>query len=116
MRIDEIKEAVGAVLSHHAEVELAVLFGSRARNAARSGSDVDLAVVGGPIDALGLSAGLSDAAGAPVRVFVGAFKRCRVAGKQRAGRAARATKAIESADGGNRTNIPKRSNLTELSS
>lgn len=68
MTIDEIRKRLGAVLSHHAEVELAVLFGSRARNAARSRSDVDLAVVGGSIDALGLAAELSDAAGAPVDI------------------------------------------------
>jgi predicted nucleotidyltransferase len=36
------------VLRHHAELELAILFGSLARAAARPHSDVDLAVSAGP--------------------------------------------------------------------
>jgi uncharacterized protein len=64
----EIKMRLGAVLARHNEVDLALLFGSRARGEARPGSDVDVAVVGRGIDTLGLAAELNDAACAPVDV------------------------------------------------
>lgn len=59
---------LGAVLARHDEVDLALLFGSRARGAARPESDVDVAVIGRGIDALSLAAELNSSAGAPVDV------------------------------------------------
>ena len=49
-------------------VELALLFGSEARGAAREGSDVDVAVSGNDVDRLTLAARLSSACGREVDV------------------------------------------------
>jgi predicted nucleotidyltransferase len=65
---DQIRTQLAAVLAGHAEIELAMLFGSRARGDARPGSDVDIAVVGRAIDTLGLADELGRALGAPVDV------------------------------------------------
>jgi predicted nucleotidyltransferase len=50
-------------------VELALLFGSRARGRDSEGSDVDVAVEGRSLDRLGLARDLSSAAGAEVEVI-----------------------------------------------
>ena len=58
------------VLQHHAELELAILFGSLARQAARGNSDIDLAVsAGSPLSAkarIALIEELASATGRPV--------------------------------------------------
>jgi predicted nucleotidyltransferase len=54
------------VLSHEPSLELALLFGSRARGSAGPGSDFDVAVVGRGLDLTGLAAKLSLALGAEV--------------------------------------------------
>lgn len=43
-------ERIQEVLTHHPEVERAVLFGSRAKGTARPGSDIDLALYGEGLD------------------------------------------------------------------
>lgn len=58
---------VAAALVAHPEIELAVLFGSRARDKARANSDVDLAVRGAA-DRLHLAAELSLSLGTEVDV------------------------------------------------
>jgi len=59
---------VREVLASRPEVRLALLFGSRARGAARSGSDLDLAVSAAPLDRLGLIRDLSARCGVEVDV------------------------------------------------
>lgn len=53
--------ALQGVLSRHPEVRLALLFGSQATQTSTAQSDVDLAVLGSPIDPLLLTAELSQA-------------------------------------------------------
>ncbi len=43
-------DRICAVLSHHPEVEEAILYGSRVKNCFKNGSDVDLALKGGSLD------------------------------------------------------------------
>jgi predicted nucleotidyltransferase len=61
---------IRSVLQQHAELELAILFGSLARNAARQHSDVDLAIsAGSPLPAearIALIEELASATGRPV--------------------------------------------------
>lgn len=61
-------EVLRAVLASHAEVSLAILFGSRARGVARADSDVDVAVAG-DVDRLALAAELTRASGLEVAVI-----------------------------------------------
>jgi predicted nucleotidyltransferase len=44
--LPKTREAIRGVLSHHPEIEKAVLFGSRAKGTHKPGSDVDLALFG----------------------------------------------------------------------
>ena len=62
--IDALKQA----LRGRRDVQVALLFGSRARGRARAGSDVDVAVEGRGLDLLALGADLSDAARGEVHV------------------------------------------------
>lgn len=55
-------------LSGHPEIELALLFGSQARDRARPDSDVDVAISAQPFDRLGLIHDLSAATGRTVDV------------------------------------------------
>ncbi len=43
-------EKIHGVLSRHAEVELAILYGSRAKGNYKPGSDIDLTLTGGRLD------------------------------------------------------------------
>jgi uncharacterized protein len=65
---DLLRTGLAAALERHGEVELAILFGSRARGDSGPGSDVDLAVVGRGIDCVGLAIELTDAIDLPVDV------------------------------------------------
>lgn len=65
---DELTAALRGVLVERPEVELALLFGSRARGLARAASDVDVAVEGENVDRLALARDLSAAAGLEVEV------------------------------------------------
>lgn len=65
---DLLRSRLAAVLQRHGEVELALLFGSRARGDAGPASDVDIAVVGNAVDIIGLSVELTDAIALPVDV------------------------------------------------
>lgn len=60
--VDRLREA----LSRRSDVQLAVLFGSRARGKARPDSDADLAVRGDNLDRLALARDLSLASGVEV--------------------------------------------------
>ncbi len=66
VRRDAVVRALRAALVGRADVELALLFGSVARDAARDGSDVDVAVRAPGVDLSQLSAQLSAAVGAEV--------------------------------------------------
>ena len=68
-RPSEILAALRTALAAHAGVQLALLFGSRARGAAGPDSDVDVAVLGRAVDRLGLAASLSRAVGHEVDVI-----------------------------------------------
>ncbi|HEY0479637.1 MAG TPA: nucleotidyltransferase domain-containing protein [Kofleriaceae bacterium] len=68
MDVDLLRTRLAGALEAHGEVELALLFGSRARGEAGPGSDIDVAVVGRAIDSIGLAIRLSDATGLPVDV------------------------------------------------
>lgn len=68
MDLGLLRSRLAAVLAPHDEVELALLFGSRARGEARPGSDVDVAVIGRAIDPIGLAIELGDAVGLSVDV------------------------------------------------
>lgn len=68
MNIDRLRSQLEQALQAHDEVELALLFGSRARGDAAPGSDVDVAVVGRAVDTVGLAIELSDALGLQVDV------------------------------------------------
>jgi hypothetical protein len=65
----EILAALRTALEAHAGVQLALLFGSRARGAAGPDSDVDVAVLGRGVDRLALAASLSRAVGYEVDVI-----------------------------------------------
>lgn len=68
MKTDQLAAALRPVLAASPEVELALLFGSRARGQERSDSDVDVAVEGEGVDRLALARDLSRAAGLEVEV------------------------------------------------
>jgi predicted nucleotidyltransferase len=59
--LQSVIEALHAVLEQRDDVELAILFGSRARGVAREGSDLDLALLAPGADLLTLGAELSRA-------------------------------------------------------
>jgi predicted nucleotidyltransferase len=63
-----IIDSLAGVLRRRPEVELALLFGSRARGRESAGSDVDVAVEGEGVDRLALARDLSAAVGAEVDV------------------------------------------------
>lgn len=63
-----LRSRLAAALAPHDEVELALLFGSRARGEAGPASDVDVAVIGQAIDPIGLAIELGDAIGLSVDV------------------------------------------------
>jgi len=67
MRDALVADAATRVLAGRADVEVALLFGSRARGDHRPDSDVDVAVLG-PADRLALAAELSRATGHEVEV------------------------------------------------
>ncbi len=67
MAVAEVVQAMGRALADRADIEVAILFGSRARGDARPNSDVDLAVAGA-VDRLALAADLSRAIGHEVDV------------------------------------------------
>lgn len=46
----EAVSEIGSVLAAHPEVESAILYGSRAKGNYKSGSDIDLTLVGGRLD------------------------------------------------------------------
>ena len=58
-----LQTRLASALEAHGDVELALLFGSRARGDAGPGSDVDVAVVGRSIDSIGLAIELTEATG-----------------------------------------------------
>jgi len=68
MNIDRLRSRLEEALQGRDDVELALLFGSRARGEAASGSDVDVAVVGRVVDTIGLAIELSDTVGLAVDV------------------------------------------------
>lgn len=68
MDLHEAKTTIANVLQAHREVSLAILFGSIAKNRARAGSDVDVAVAGRDVRVLELIADLSAAFGREVDV------------------------------------------------
>jgi predicted nucleotidyltransferase len=68
MDLDLLRTRLAAVLEHHDEVELALVFGSRARDEARPNSDVDVAVIGREVDTINLAVELTDALGLPVDI------------------------------------------------
>lgn len=63
-----LRTRIAAALAPHDEVELALVFGSRARGDGGPSSDVDVAVVGRSIDTIGLVIELGDTLGLPVDV------------------------------------------------
>jgi hypothetical protein len=68
MDLDVLRTRLAAALAAHGEVELAMLFGSRARGDAGPSSDIDIAVVGRAVDTIGLAIELGDALGVAVDV------------------------------------------------
>jgi uncharacterized protein len=68
MDSDLLRTRLAAALERHREVDLALLFGSRARGTAGPTSDVDVAVIGRSVDTIGLVVELTDAIGLPVDV------------------------------------------------
>lgn len=67
----QLQAAIRAVLRHHPEVRLALVFGSRARGVAAPNADLDLAVEvarGAELDRLGLMAEIRSATGLEVDV------------------------------------------------
>lgn len=68
MTPNDIKDHLAQALSHRRDVRLAVLFGSQARGAARSDSDVDLAVDAPGVDTVALAVELADVLGRDVDV------------------------------------------------
>ena len=69
MDTPELVEALSGALAQEPRVRLALLFGSRARGAARPGSDADVAVAGVDVDVLHLANVLTSAAGCEVDVI-----------------------------------------------
>jgi predicted nucleotidyltransferase len=67
MRDALVSDAITRVLAGRVDVEVALLFGSRARGDHRPDSDVDVAVLGG-VDRLALAAELTRATGHEVQV------------------------------------------------
>ncbi len=65
---DQLRSRLAPVFVRHPEVDLALLFGSRARGDAGPTSDIDIGVVGGAVDTLGLALELTDATGIQVDV------------------------------------------------
>ncbi|MCP4656341.1 MAG: nucleotidyltransferase domain-containing protein [bacterium] len=65
---DSLVETLGEALTERPEVELALLFGSRARGTQREDSDVDVAVEGDRVDPFELAAHLSLKSGHEVDV------------------------------------------------
>jgi predicted nucleotidyltransferase len=63
MDLDLLRTRLGVVLKEHDEVDLALVFGSRARAEAGPNSDVDVAVTGRGGDVIGLAVELTDAVG-----------------------------------------------------
>ncbi len=63
-----LEETLQAVLADRSDVDLVLVFGSRARGIARPGSDLDLAVLGKRVEILDLQARLSLALGVEVDV------------------------------------------------
>lgn len=63
-----LRPRLAAALERRCGVDLALLFGSRARGDAGPASDVDVAVVGRELDTIGLAVDLTDAIGLPVDV------------------------------------------------
>jgi predicted nucleotidyltransferase len=71
MDLNQLRSGLAAALQSHAEIDLALLFGSRARGETSATSDADVAVVSrghDAIDTLGLSIELSDILGLEVDV------------------------------------------------
>jgi predicted nucleotidyltransferase len=68
MDLGQLRTRIAAALAPHDEVELALVFGSRARGDAGASSDVDVAVAGRSIDTISLAIELGDAVGLPVDV------------------------------------------------
>jgi len=68
MDLDLLRTRLGVVLKEHDEVDLALVFGSRARAEAGPNSDVDVAVTGRGVDVIALAVELTDAVGLPVDV------------------------------------------------
>jgi predicted nucleotidyltransferase len=68
MDLGLLRTRLVAVLEPHDEIDLALVFGSRARDEAGPGSDVDVAVTGRGVDAIGLAVELTGAVGLPVDV------------------------------------------------
>lgn len=70
MDLDRLRSRLAPVLAGHAEVDLALLFGSCARGTASATSDIDIGVVGRAVDSLGLAIELTDATGTGLRVDI----------------------------------------------
>lgn len=68
MDLDLLRTRLAAVLERHDEVDLALVFGSRACGEAGPTSDLDVAVTGREVDTIGLAVELGDAVGLPVDV------------------------------------------------
>lgn len=68
MDLDLLRTRLVAVLEPHDEIDLALVFGSRARDEAGPSSDVDVAVTGRGVETIGLAVELTDAVGLPVDV------------------------------------------------
>jgi uncharacterized protein len=68
MDLDLLRTRLAAALEPHDEVELALMFGSRARGEAGPSSDVDVAVIGRQVDTINLAVELTDAVGLPVDI------------------------------------------------
>lgn len=64
----EVLAAVRRILASRDDVELGIVFGSTARGSTTPRSDVDVAVLGGNADTLGISAALSRELGRDVQV------------------------------------------------
>jgi predicted nucleotidyltransferase len=63
METELLRRRLAVALAAHGELELALLFGSRARGDAGPDSDVDVAMIGRSIDAIGLAIELTEATG-----------------------------------------------------
>ena len=63
METELLRRRLAVALEAHGDLELALLFGSRARGDAGPDSDVDVAMIGRSIDAIGLAIELTEATG-----------------------------------------------------